>query len=263
MVTGADCNRAVEEIKRSGVEHSLHLNLSEGTPLSPAESVPLLVNRNGEFAHSYPVLWLKAVLRKKFREQLKMEMDAQISRYRELFPAIEGMWLDSHQYFHLIPPVWDILMDFFRDGMPISGVRVVNEPLLFLKSDWRYSLRYCFSLNMIKWFWLRLLSFRAVKKLEKLKQTGRSPDYNRAFCGMLYSGNMRRELLTLLARRCTGKPQYTAEVLFHPGGASPDEIDIWKNQPSYGKFYLSPFRRQELEELLKQEAALPPERPER
>ena len=82
----------------------LHVQLSGGTPLLPAESVPSLVDAGGSFPAKPGGLTALAP------DQVRIEVQAQLVRFRELTGRLPTH-LDSHHHSHRVPEVCEALID--------------------------------------------------------------------------------------------------------------------------------------------------------
>jgi hopanoid biosynthesis associated protein HpnK len=100
----------------------LHLTLTAGRPLSPAESVPALVDGEGRF---YPLnrLLARLSLGRVPRDQIRREVHAQLEWVlaRESRPT----HIDSHHHVHLHPAVADTVLALAQE----TGVAWVRRPV--------------------------------------------------------------------------------------------------------------------------------------
>jgi hopanoid biosynthesis associated protein HpnK len=85
-----------------GLDVGCHLNLVEGTPLSPTEQIPHLVAENGKF-YSASRLALRLFGGAVPAAELELECSAQIEKLIQA--GIRPSHLDSHQHTHLHPRV--------------------------------------------------------------------------------------------------------------------------------------------------------------
>lgn len=113
---------------------SIHLNLMEGHCCASPSKVPLLIDNNGYFKLSWLFLFMISyhpVLRKQYKKQLSIELDAQIKHFLEQMPPDYQLRVDSHQHTHLIPVVWDALYDVIKkNNYNCEFVRIPVEPVL-------------------------------------------------------------------------------------------------------------------------------------
>lgn len=89
----------------------VHLNLSKGRPLSPAEYLPSLVDENGYFWPTQ-VLYRRAILGQVNWFEAAVELEAQIE-----WAMARGLHLDnldSHVHFHMLPAARQLTMTLAR-----------------------------------------------------------------------------------------------------------------------------------------------------
>lgn len=204
---------------------TVHLNLIEGNSLCAPEEVPLLTDEQGVFRVSFGKLLLHSFLpdRNRYRDQLRKELRAQI---RTVAMRTQGqpLRLDGHAHYHMLPVVFDALMDVIReDNLPVSYIRIPREYLsVYLRSP---GTLLAFSLiNLLKVVILNILSHRANRKygdvLKRMEQ--------KLFMGVFFSGQMYRENVEPVlphAIKLAEKLGKDLEVLAHPGGVyEPEDI---------------------------------------
>jgi len=109
----------------------VHLNLSVGPPILPAEEIPSLVGGNGEF-HG-PDFKRRAYKGLLDADEMKRELRAQIDTFRQMGVTITH-W-DSHQGRHLYPGFFDAVLDVACD----EGIRAsrTHRYWLVLPPGWR------------------------------------------------------------------------------------------------------------------------------
>jgi predicted glycoside hydrolase/deacetylase ChbG (UPF0249 family) len=245
VANGAGWHHAVDALRRRphlGV--ALHLNLFEGSPLSAAADVNLLVDRHGRFDRGFAALWARGfagAVAARLRAQVRLEMRRQIERFLEAFPDRGPLLVDGHVHYHVVPPVFDELLGLCAE-YPIGAVRLPREPLYWPLTSGapRPAM-----VNVVKNVVLRTLCRRAEPALRARLLTTTS-----AFVGVLGTGQMTlehvRAALDHLHRAGTSG---TVEILFHPGRALPNEASLWNDRPELQTFYLSPNREREAELL--------------
>lgn len=225
---------------------TVHLNIIEGRSLSPVEEVPLLTDKNGVFSVSFGKLLISSFLpsRKNYRQQLKRELRAQINAVKMFLPVDAQIRLDGHAHYHMLPVVFDALMDVIQeDCLKVSYIRIPREyPALYLK-HWK-CLRYSSPINLLKVLILNVLANRNERKYrETLNQFDK-----KIFMGVFLSGRMYQEcVLPILpdAEELAKKKNWGVEVLAHPGGVFEEE-DITKlTNPDDVAFLTSDSRRKE------------------
>ncbi|WP_370631035.1 ChbG/HpnK family deacetylase [Synechococcus sp. MU1617] len=154
---------------------TLHLCLTEGHRLAKCPDLP----------SGFGTLLLASLLpwqRRRIAPQLRMVLQQQISRYRQL-TGLSQIRLDGHQHIHLVPLVLDVVLDL-APSESITWVRTTREPLpegLSLRLWWR-SLQ---TGGLIKWLVLQLLSGLAIHRLRRA-----GLETNQHFAGVLFSGWM-------------------------------------------------------------------------
>lgn len=225
---------------------TVHLNLIEGHSLCTPEEVPLLADQNGVFRASFGNLLIHSFLpdRKAYREQLKKEIRAQIHAVKSVQGEETPLRIDGHAHYHMLPVVFDALMDVIREeNLDVSYIRVPREyPSLYLR-HWK-ELQDFSPINLVKVTILNVLAARNLRKyrdyMANLKQA--------VFLGVFLSGRMYREnvapilpdAIALAKKRGCG-----IEVLAHPGGVYED-ADIAKlTHPDDVAFLTSEFRKKE------------------
>ena len=242
-------NAICEYRKRRGLYLAVHLNLMEGRPLCPADQLPDLVDEQGYFRHSFQSLYLAhqragSARRAGLCKQVRTEFRAQLERVADCIELKCGLRVDSHLHVHMIPFVFDVLMEL-HDELCFEYVRCLAEPF-FLTFSGRDSLRNYAGLNIAKHAILKALARRALPRLRS-----RGISHCRHFIGLLFTGNMREEAvdaaLARLEDRC--RADELVEILFHPGGAAPGEEWMWNGKPSFRNVYYSDWRTRERDTL--------------
>lgn len=201
---------------------TIHLNLIEGPGLSAS---PLLTDEQGNLNCSFGGLLVRSFLpgRAELRRQIKAELRAQIqaaSAY--LTPPLR---LDAHAHYHMLPVVFDALMDVIReDKLNISYIRLPEEQVGLYLRHWK-QLHDFSPINLVKVAVLNLLVGRNRRKygdfLNKLDQ--------KLFLGVFLSGRMYRENVEPLlddAVALARQKGWDIELLAHPGGVfEPGDIE--------------------------------------
>ena len=113
----------------------LHLNLTWGSPVSPVEAVPSLVDAEGRFHRRPEVMVERAV-----PDEVRREAEAQIEAFTRRFGR-PPTHLDSHHHVHRLPGIRDVVFGVvvavrvplrsqdpgFRDGLRRHGVRTPDH----------------------------------------------------------------------------------------------------------------------------------------
>lgn len=207
---------------------TVHLNIIEGKSLCSAGEVPLLVDEKGVFRVSFGGLLLHSFLpgRKRYREQLKKEILAQIQAVMQYLPEGTPLRLDGHAHYHMVPVMFDALMDVLKEeAWQISYIRMPREHLsLYLRRLGK--LQDISPINFAKVIILNLLARRNDHKygffLRNLEQ--------RLFLGVFLSGRMTLPNVSAIlpdAMELAKRNHMDMELLSHPGGVFED-ADIEK-----------------------------------
>lgn len=242
VANGNDFGRAVRLLADYPQVHlSVHLNLLELAPLASVSEVKPLLDSDGRLNASFGWLWSHWLFasrgtRRRFESAVRSELDAQIQRVRESFPD-RPLRLDGHMHSHLIPFVFDIVMDLAQKHCACH-VRIPREPwfLSIRGGGWRHYV----GANLVKHI---LLNFLYRVNMPRLAKAG--VGYNEAFIGVLFTGEMTACSIRtgLLAAR--KRAWRRVEVLCHPGRARENEYELWKSRPKMWAFYTSPNRKTE------------------
>ncbi|PYU21408.1 MAG: hypothetical protein DMG32_20760 [Acidobacteria bacterium] len=188
----------------------VHLNISEGRPVSPAARIPSLVNERGELHLSPFQLWMRILGRQISLEDIHAECRAQVLK---LFDAgLRPSHLDGHLHVHVLPQLSPILIALAREFC-IPNVRCPAEDLeATLPLLWKIGgagiatlERSAIAYGVSSFAW----RFR-----EQLRMAGLvCPD---AFLGLAHTGFLdTKALIALLAL----VPNGTTELMCHPGYA--------------------------------------------
>ena len=233
-----------------GCKVGIHLDLTEGFPLSPAEDIPLLINSRGRFHDSYFRLLLLSLARpKELTEQVYTEISAQLANVLSSLPDDYEIRVDSHRHFHMIPAVFRALCRALADtDRKVSYIRFPSEPVhiyLTTPAVWPFIQ----PANLLKVLVLKLCGHF---NLRPLRQYG-FEDCRAFFCGVMFSGHMTvreiRPVYRKLVRAAQAKGK-KIEFLFHPGWLADTESFPDAENP-FIDFYTSDNRRREAAALSK------------
>lgn len=227
----ASASMAMPFVESGTLKCSLHLNVVEGRPCANVRDVAMLVDSRGFFNRDFIGLMAMSLRGSSLRDQLKRqvarEFRAQIRIFLSSFPDQQGcLRIDSHQHTHMIPVVFDALLDAVRaEGCHLRTVRVPAEPL---RPHLRHasSARNLTAANLAK---REALCRLARSNLKRLPSNCATP----LFCGVVLSGRMDRfdggllEGFENLAR----KRGQDLEVLFHPVSVPAEECLDPDNAP--------------------------------
>ena len=238
--------------QRNGlVATTIHLNLIEGQCLTQPAAQLGLTDANGNLAAHFPSLLLHSFLpgRKARKNWLKGELAAQIQTVASHFHTDADLRLDSHAHYHMLPVVFDALMEVIRENnLKVTYIRIPREyPMLYLR-HWR-ELQDFSPINLVKVLILNLLALRnrirhrgSLRLLEK-----------KLFLGVFLSGSMHRGNVDAIlpdAIKLARKKGWDLEILSHPGGVEEAEDIAKLTSHEDFKFLTSPLRRKEVDLFL-------------
>lgn len=223
---------------------TVHLNLMEGKSMAGREQAPGLSDESGNLNGSFGKLLLRSFLpgREKLRRQLQAELRAQIRSVAAFVDC--PLRLDGHAHYHMLPVVFDALMDVVReDALDIAYIRMPRE---YVSLYWKHraQIKDFATINLLKVLILNLLVWRNRRKyqdcLSNMEQM--------VFLGVLLSGRMYRDNVAPLlpdAVALAEKKGCGLELLAHPGGVY-EEKDIARiTSPDDVHFLTSQMRNQE------------------
>ncbi|MBN1787673.1 MAG: ChbG/HpnK family deacetylase [Sedimentisphaerales bacterium] len=197
----------------------IHLNVLQGKPLSPDNSIKLLTNDSGEFKYSAYKLAIETLLCKKTRQAIEIELTSQIASVID--KGIKPTHLDSHKHFHCLEPVYKIVCSL-ADKFGIRAIRWPWEPATVCSKDWPdIELK-----DKFRAFLVRQMALKAQKLDNRFIK-------NDIFFGLAHTGRIDDNFWAEIAQTQFAG---TAEVMTHPGYAD-----------GLGKTRLVQQRRSELE----------------
>ncbi len=211
MANGAAFDLAVAASRQEpmlGV--GIHLNLSEGIPVSPPFKIPTLVNDQGRL-HLTPARLLEHILARRLDlSEVETELRAQIARI--LQKGISATHLDGHKHVHVLPRISDIVIRLARE-FSIPGVRCpVENPSRFV--NWVGAKRGR-HLPILKQYLVgRGVSAFARRFRRKLDEAGLR--YPAHFYGLSQTGFLNTRRIREVAARLQ---EGTSELMCHPGYA--------------------------------------------
>src|SRR3984893_1624950 len=102
LANGAAFASGVELVKATpSLGVGVHLNLSDGQPVSPPETVQSIVNDRGEFAGGPEALLLRIARRNLRLNEVEIEWESQIQKV--VNAGIHPTHLDGQQHDHVLP----------------------------------------------------------------------------------------------------------------------------------------------------------------
>jgi hopanoid biosynthesis associated protein HpnK len=132
MVTGAGFESAVDLARNTpGLDLGLHLNLTEGKPVSSWTTVPSLADSSG-FTYPHPSKLAAALIFGKVRvSDLEREIRSQIEK--AVSTGLRITHVDGHKHVHAMPAVFR-LMRSIAPEYSICGVRCAKETVPSLRT---------------------------------------------------------------------------------------------------------------------------------
>ena len=132
MVNGKSAASAPGKAARVGLQMVLHLNITEGKPISPPEQIPSLIHQASNYFLGKEGFWEAAKLGTIDAHDIVTEVEAQLKRYKELVGSYPTH-VDGHQHAHIAPGMPNILAPIFRKYQ-VQSTRVPIEVLTSLKT---------------------------------------------------------------------------------------------------------------------------------
>lgn len=235
---------------------SVHLDFVEGKCLAGSGEVPLLARKGSDcIGISWGQLFLLSFCpskRKTLKEQLKKEIRAQIAAgQKEIARCMEvaekhhipcrqkALRIDSHQHTHMIPVVWEALMEVIdEEHYAVEYIRNSKEVLSVFLS--KVSLWKTYRpINFIKNRLLYLLSFKA----DRYAKEHSMPQMY--LWGLVMSGRMDYDRIVSLYPAMAAKAEKkhrALEFCIHPGQMLKEEATKEVEDKAIVSFYLSPNR---------------------
>jgi len=209
MANGAAFDAATalsRQMPRLGV--GVHLNLSEGMPVSPAPRIPSLLNTHGRLHLTPGRLWKAIAMRRVSLAEVETELRAQIAKIRRA--GIRPTHLDGHKHVHVVPGVSDIVVRLAQE-FSVSRVRCPLEqpPGLFHMLDGR---RTSHSSILKQYLVGRSVSALARRFRKKLAEAGLACPTH--FYGISQTGFLDALGILDVLRQL---PEGTSELMCHPG----------------------------------------------
>lgn len=217
---------------------SVHLDFVEGRSLAGREKAPDLVKGADDLMGlGWGGLFLASYLpdrRKRIRTQLTYEIKEQLVKGKKAMErcmeiaeaagvpcAQKGLRIDSHQHAHMIPVVWDALLEAVRDeGYSVEYIRNSKEVLRVFLTDVSLYKTYR-PVNFVK---NRLLSLYSHRVDRHVRANGLQPMY---LWGLVMSGRMDKKRIERLYPKMCAKAERDGralEILFHPGLMLAEEV---------------------------------------
>lgn len=232
IVNGFYSEQAAEELNKRNMLPFLHLNLSEGSPITKSEEIKNKICKNQNLNISFfssEIRWLFSSKKekKKLYFALSEEIKKQIEKYKEFFPKNHLIKIDGHENIHMSPLIFYILLKLSGE-LKISEVRLPREKFRFIFFNLFNVKLY---INFIKAFILNFLALIYFTKLRK-----KNISFEKVFHGVVLSGKMKLKNLKRLFSYYQKNPEEAVTILLHPGYSSEDEENLWNNRKRW-KYY--------------------------
>jgi hopanoid biosynthesis associated protein HpnK len=199
--------QTARELPRLGV--GVHLNLSDGKPVAPAEHVKSLVNEDGDFSCGPEALLFRLTANSLDAKEVEIEWNAQIEKVRAA--GIRPSHLDGHKHVQMLPGLFGVALRLAKKH-GIEAVRVSHEAssLRAALTGGSESASVMFKQG-VQARGLKLLARDAREMAERAGVA--TADY---FCGIAQTGVLTKKgVQQLLA----SLPDGTTELMCHPGYA--------------------------------------------
>jgi len=209
MANGAGFASAVDMARTAAsLGIGVHLNLTEGAPVSALSGIPGLVDTRGLFAHTVEQLGWHSLVGAISLLEIERELRAQIEKI--LAAGVAVTHLDSHKHVHLTPAICRIVLRLATD-YGIMGLRCPyersTEVIRLMRRNVRATPRLLKQYGVSRLLWL--LSRRASRACQRAGL--RHPT---CFYGLTATGFLDTEVLQ---RIICHLPEGTSELMCHPG----------------------------------------------
>ena len=126
LVTGCTFRQASRKARGLGMPVSLHLALVDTKPISAPSDVPTLLGAGGRFPPYFGTVVWRSLRGTMNRVELRLEIERQIQEFCEAgLVTRNGLTVDGHQHLHLLPDVFEYLLQF----APRFGLTAFRLPL--------------------------------------------------------------------------------------------------------------------------------------
>jgi predicted glycoside hydrolase/deacetylase ChbG (UPF0249 family) len=209
LANGTAFASAVELVKATpSIGVGVHLNLSDGKPVSPPETVPSIVNDRCEFKGGPEALLLRVARRNLQLNEVEIEWERQIQKV--VNAGIQPTHLDGHKHVHMLPGMFEIVLRLAKRNN-IAAVRISHEGSS-LRAALSSGEKQNIPLVMKQGVQARVLKLLARDARALAEAAGiASTDY---FCGIAQTGELTIEGMKCLLQNL---PEGTTEMMCHPG----------------------------------------------
>jgi predicted glycoside hydrolase/deacetylase ChbG (UPF0249 family) len=165
MANAAGYEDAVKNIipQRPDLGIGIHLSLTDNKSTLDQTSIPLLVNKQKFFKHSFFDLFNLTYFSRRQDLLVQIEMEAEAQVRKIISAGIKIDHIDGHRHVHMIPPIFDIILALAKK-YAISTIRLSHEAMLrYVKPNFpSYGLKPILNGNIFKK--LLLSSFAKINK---------------------------------------------------------------------------------------------------
>ena len=239
---------------------SVHLDFVEGRSLAGAEYVPQLVREGsnlmrlswgGLFISSY-LPWKRRTAKAQLKKEIKMQIETaqaainhaiDIAKKQGIPCEQKRIRIDSHQHAHMIPVVWDALIEVIHEEhCEVEYIRNSKEMLGAFVSETSLWRTYR-PINFIK----NILLSHYSHKVERYAKTHNLEQMY--LWGLIMSGRMDYDRIVRLYPKIAAqaeKDNRVLEILFHPGQMLPEEVSEEIGDEAARDFYLREDRHVEM-----------------
>ena len=212
MVNMPAAEKAVKIAKKlPSLGVGVHLNLTEGRPISNNRCISCLLDSDGKFNYSPFKISLLSLAGHKIREAIRTELAAQIQWVID--HDIKPTHLDSHNHIHSFPALFSIVCQSARN-FQIPAVRWTFEPKELSRIPWPMT---------NEDGRIRAQKFRFMARINRMQ----NKDFlkNDALLGVAHTGKIDVNFLKAVTLY---NPAPTVEVMTHPGFVDDPEADNTK-----------------------------------
>ncbi|MBE3070407.1 MAG: ChbG/HpnK family deacetylase [Planctomycetes bacterium] len=205
---GAEESLARARREAPGLALGVHLNLTEGRPLAPADEVAAILGPDGCLVPSLAALYRKVRVSEAARRAAIRELDAQVGW--ALAHGLEPSHVDGHKHVHLMPPLAGrVAAMAARHGIRAMRTTVEFRPRglgRLLPAGWGVGGR-------LRQVLLRTVAVRWGRRARRaVREAGlATTDW---FFGVRATGGISAPLLEHVLRQA---PEGTGELMVHPG----------------------------------------------
>ena len=180
---------------KKDISVGIHLNLTDGIPVSDKDAIAFLLDKKGFFLRSHAKVIAALSIRPHRLKNVCIELEGQIRKLKDVGVTISH--LDSHGYIHMLPFLFPRIAHLAKK-YGISFIRIPQERISFMR------LTCCW-----KVLGLGILSCAARAYLRK-----QNMKYTDFFYGLADAGNMCEDaFIQLLPKIKVG----LTEIVVHPG----------------------------------------------